>query len=161
MMRASEHIKVFVKGFESLKLKAYPDPKTKGDPWTNGWGITGPDIKRGTVWTMATAIARFDAAVAERDADLNRLLDGAKTTQAQYDALFSFGFNVGMWDVRRGGKLVKVKLQGSTLLRYHKAGKYDLAAKEFGKWINKGSDVERGLTRRRAAEAAMYLGVRP
>lgn len=28
-------------------VEAYPDPGTGGDPWTIGWGATGP----GTVWT--------------------------------------------------------------------------------------------------------------
>ena len=31
---------------------AYPDPGTGGDPWTIGWGSTGPDIKTGLVWTQ-------------------------------------------------------------------------------------------------------------
>ena len=33
-----------IKEFEGCHLKAYPDPKTGGDPWTIGFGATGPDI---------------------------------------------------------------------------------------------------------------------
>lgn len=32
-------------------LKVYPDPKTKGPPWTVGLGHTGPDVKEGETWT--------------------------------------------------------------------------------------------------------------
>jgi GH24 family phage-related lysozyme (muramidase) len=40
-------------------LRAYPDPISKGDPWTIGLGTTGPDIKDGTVWTADQCWAAF------------------------------------------------------------------------------------------------------
>ena len=40
---------------EGLKLTAYPDPKSGKDPWTIGYGCTGPGIGKGTVWTQAQA----------------------------------------------------------------------------------------------------------
>ena len=50
---------VLIKPFEGLakrlpdgRVTAYPDPGTRGHPWTIGWGATGPDINPGTVWTM-------------------------------------------------------------------------------------------------------------
>lgn len=39
--------------------KAYPDPLTKGDPWTISLGITGPDIKEGTEWPEARCWAEY------------------------------------------------------------------------------------------------------
>jgi len=50
---------VLIKPFEGLakrlpdgRVQAYPDPGTRGHPWTIGWGATGPDINPGTIWTM-------------------------------------------------------------------------------------------------------------
>ena len=40
---------------------AYPDPGSGGDPWTIGWGTTGPDVKRGVVWTQQQCDDRFIA----------------------------------------------------------------------------------------------------
>jgi lysozyme len=160
MIKASPKALALNLEFEGVCLKAYADPLSGGDPWTIGIGATGPGIRKGVVWTLDQVHQRHRDDVAKRDVDLNRLLNGAATTQDQYDALMCFGFNVGFYDVRRGGRVVKVKLEGSTLLRLHKVGDYAGAAREFGKWINKGSSVERGLTRRRAAEAALYQGKR-
>ena len=50
---------VLIKPFEGLarllpdgNVTSYPDPGTKGNPWTIGYGSTGPDIQPGTIWTM-------------------------------------------------------------------------------------------------------------
>src|SRR5687768_15991119 len=40
-------------------IEAYPDPASGGDPWTIGWGSTGPGIRKGTVWTQEQADTRF------------------------------------------------------------------------------------------------------
>lgn len=160
MMRASQNALDLSERFEGVVLKAYPDPLSGGDPWTIGIGATGPGIKKGLVWTLEQAHARHRADMRARDPELNKLLNGAPTTQDQYDALMCFGMNVGLYDVRQRGRVIKVKLEGSTLLRLHKAGDYAGAAREFAKWINKGTNVEKGLRRRRAAEAALYRGER-
>ena len=49
---------------EGCRLTAYPDPLSGGDPFTIGYGATGPGIGPGTVWTQAMA-----------DADLESRLD--------------------------------------------------------------------------------------
>ena len=41
------------------RFQAYPDPGSGGDPWTIGWGSTGPDVKPGTVWTQAQCDERL------------------------------------------------------------------------------------------------------
>ena len=55
-----------IKSFEGCEKKrpdgkfdAYPDPGTGGDPWTIGWGDTGPDVVPGLVITQAEADRRF------------------------------------------------------------------------------------------------------
>lgn len=64
----------------------------------------------------------------------------------QYGALVSFTYNLG------AGNLTK-----STLLKKLNAGDYAGAANEFGKWNKAGGKVMAGLTRRRAAEKALFL----
>jgi lysozyme len=41
------------------KLKSYPDPLTKAEPWTIGFGSTGADIGPYTVWTSEQCYARM------------------------------------------------------------------------------------------------------
>lgn len=136
-----------IKQFEGCRLQAYPDPKTGGDPWTVGWGATGPGIKRGVVWTQTQADQRLAADVAAFGKRIGDALNGHPTTQGEYDALVSFAYNLGL-----------TKATGSTLWKMHIAGNFAGAAGQFGLWINRGSAVEKGLTRRRAAEAALYRG---
>lgn len=132
-----------IKEFEGLKLKAYPDPATGGDPWTIGYGHTGPEVKPGLLITMDKAeeylsqdLSRFEKAVAKL---------AHKATDNQFAALVSLAYNVGE------GNLAK-----STLLRRHNAGDYASAKSEFARWNRAAGKVMNGLTRRRAAEAALY-----
>ena len=124
---------------------AYPDPGTGGDPWTIGWGSTGPDIKRGVVWSQQQCDARFQQHLASFAQGVANAIGGAPTSQNQFDAMVSFAYNVGLGN-----------LQSSTLLKKHKAGDYAGAAAEFGRWNKAAGKVMAGLTRRRAAEAALY-----
>jgi lysozyme len=68
-----------------------------------------------------------------------------RITQAQYDALVSFTFNVGA-----------ANLHSSTLLRKLNAGDCWGAAAEFPRWNRAKGRVLRGLTNRRAAEREMF-----
>jgi lysozyme len=124
---------------------AYPDPGSGGDPWTIGWGSTGPDIKKGVVWTQQQCDDRFAKHLAEFAAKVSQALGGSATTQHQFDAMVSFAYNVGVGN-----------LSSSTLLKKHKAGDYAGAAAEFGRWNKAAGQVMAGLTRRRAAEAQLY-----
>jgi lysozyme len=135
-----------IHSFESCRLTAYPDPgSADGNPWTIGWGSTGPDIKRGTVWTQAQADTRFAADLEKFASGVRKALAGAATTQWQFDALVSFAYNVGL-----------KAFQDSTLLKLHRAGDYAGARAQFGRWINNDGKPMKGLVRRRAAEAEMY-----
>jgi lysozyme len=126
-------------------FEAYPDPGTGGDPWTIGWGSTGPDIKKGMVWSQKQCDDRFTSHLGEFADKVNKLLGGAPTTQHQFDAMVSFAYNVG-----------PANLSSSTLLKKHKAKDFAGAAAEFAKWNKANKKVMAGLTRRRAAEAALY-----
>jgi lysozyme len=124
---------------------AYPDPATGGDPWTIGWGSTGPDIKRGLVWTQQQCDDRFAQHVAEFAANVAKAIGAAATTQHQFDAMVSLAYNIGMGN-----------FSASTLLRKHKAGDHAGAQAQFAVWNKAAGKVMAGLTRRRAAEAALY-----
>ena len=130
-------------------VRAYPDPATGGKPWTIGWGSTsdenGRPIEPGTIWTRERADARFRQHLGEFEAQVSKALGSSATTQGQFDAMVSLAYNVGVGN-----------FTSSTLLRKHKAGDYAGAKAEFARWNRAGGKVMAGLTRRRAAEAALY-----
>ena len=125
------------------RFEAYPDPGTGSDPWTIGWGATGKGIGPGTVWSQAECDARLERDLARFARDVARALGDAPTSQPQFDAMVSFHYNTGA-------------IAKATLTKQHKAGRFDLAALEFGKWVHAGGRRMNGLVRRRAAEAALY-----
>ena len=125
-------------------VEAYPDPGTGGAPWTIGWGATGPGIGPGTIWSRAQCDARLAADLARMAAEVRTAIAPAPTTQAQFDALMSFHYNTGA-------------IARATLTRKHRQGDRAGAAEEFGRWTRAGGKVLRGLVRRRAAEAELYL----
>lgn len=136
-----------IKEFEGLRLKAYPDPGSGGEPWTIGIGTTvypdGRKVKQGDVITEAQAEEYLRHDIASFEAKVN--LYAKVATQGQHDALTSFAYNVGPENLRT-----------STLLRKHNEGDYEGAAQQFAKWNRAAGKILTGLTRRRAAEAALY-----
>lgn len=126
-------------------FEAYPDPGSGGDPWTIGWGATGPGIAPGTVWSQAQCDVRLEADLVRYSAEVARALGEASTSQQQFDALVSFHYNTGA-------------IARATLTKLHKAGDHAGAAAEFGKWVHAGGRRLAGLVRRREAEAALYRG---
>lgn len=151
--KPSASVKSFVKDFEKCRLKAFlPTPN---DVPTIGWGATGRGIYLGLVWTQRQADDRFERDCAMFAAGVDHLIGNAETTQGQFDAMFSFAYNVGLDDD------ADTKAEGlgdSSLLRYHKAGLLTSASLEFGKWNKQKGRVLKGLTIRRAQEAAVYRG---
>lgn len=126
-------------------VEAYPDPGTGGEPWTIGWGATGGGIQRGTVWSQEQCDMRLERDLSRYAAEVDRALGEARTTQPQFDALVSFHYNTSA-------------IARATLTRKHKAGDVPGAAREFARWNRAAGRVLHGLTRRRAAEAALYRG---
>lgn len=131
--------------FEGERLRAYPDPATGGDPWTIGVGHTGPGVKPGMVITGAHSKAYLHHDLARFEKAVTVGLSGKPTTQNQFDAMVSLCFNVG-----------PANFLNSTLLRKHLTRDYAGAKAEFAKWNKANKKVMAGLTRRRAAEAALY-----
>lgn len=124
-------------------VEAYPDPGTGAEPWTIGWGATGPDIGPGTVWTREQCDERLGRDIARHAQDVARALGDAPTSQAQFDALVSFHYNTGA-------------IGRATLTRLHRAGDFEGAANEFSRWNRAGGRVLKGLVRRRRDEATLY-----
>lgn len=125
------------------RVEAYPDPGTGADPWTIGWGATGPGIGPGTVWTQDACDARLEADLERYAAEVSTAIGDAPTSQSQFDALVSFHYNTGA-------------IARATLTRKHTRGDFEGAAREFDRWCYAGGRVMKGLARRRAAEAALY-----
>ena len=115
-----------------LKLeerKAYPLRPEHDKIWSDG-GIDA---------ILRSDLTRFESGVL-------RLCPGAINSQAHFDALVSFSFNVGLGS-----------LQSSTLRMKYNRGEYEAAAGEFVKWNKGGGRVLPGLTQRRLAEQALFL----
>jgi len=141
-----------IKSFETCRLTAYM-PTAKDRP-TIGWGTTGPDVRMGMTWTQGHADARFERDLADFATGVTHELQGKPTTQGQFDALVSFAYNVGLDD---DADTIAEGLGDSTLLKRHLAGDYAGAAAQFALWNKQAGVVLGGLTRRRAAERALYL----
>ncbi|EIZ77761.1 glycoside hydrolase family protein [Novosphingobium sp. Rr 2-17] len=129
-----------IKTFESCKLTAYRCP---AGVWTIGYGSTGPHVKPGMTISQDKAESLFKEDVARFEARVTKEAPGA--TQNQFDAMVSFAFNVG-----------EDAFRTSTLLRKHKAGDVAGARAEFARWNKADGKIQKGLIRRRAAEAALY-----
>jgi lysozyme len=138
-----------IEQFEGLRLTAYPDPGTGGKPWTIGFGSTtdeqGRPIAPGTTRTHERAEARFRTQLEQFGKGIDRLLDGKPTTAPQKAAMVSLAYNIGLTNFSR-----------SSVLRDHLVGNYAGAAAAFSMWNKAAGKVLPGLTKRRAAESALY-----
>ena len=143
-MNASDRIKDFIRGFESCRLTAYPDPGSlDGKPWTIGWGTTR-GVYKGMTITQEEADLLFDEDVNAVAKQVSRMVR-VPLNQSQFDALVSFVYNVGAEAFRK-----------STLLRKLNAGNYDAVPGELARWNKVKGKVVRGLVNRRAAEAGLW-----
>jgi lysozyme len=140
-----------VKHFEGLHkltkdgmVEAYLCPAGK---WTIGYGST-KGVKRGMKITKERAEELLIEELAEHGSYVNQYVK-VPLTQARYDALTSFVFNLGPGNFR-----------SSTLLRKINVGDFEGAALEFSRWnkarVNGVLQPLAGLTRRRTAEAALF-----
>ncbi|WP_295537416.1 lysozyme [uncultured Pseudacidovorax sp.] len=130
--------------FEGVRLEAYPDPATGGEPITIGVGHTG-GVKLGDRITreQSDTFLRLDVAHCEKVIERLVLVP---LNQGQFDALCSFIFNVGAGNFER-----------STLLRLLNKRDYDGAADEFLKWNRADGKVLTGLVKRRISERKLFI----
>ena len=131
--------------FEGLRLIAYPDPATNGDPWTIGYGHTGAEVHKGMTITQEQAEELLMQDVKKAAATVNTKVT-TDITQEEFDALVDFVFNVGAGN-----------FNASTLLKKVNAGDIHGAADEFLKWDMAAGKHMAGLLKRRHAEAEEFL----
>lgn len=135
-----------ISSFEGRSNTAYQDQR---GIWTIGVGHT-----RGVVPGQTMTDAEVDQALQDDLAAAELVVNDACVTHVtndnQYAALVSLCFNIGSGNFR-----------SSSVLRCHLAGDGSGAAKHFLDWnkthINGVLTVVPGLTRRRQAEADLYL----
>ncbi|MEG4048335.1 glycoside hydrolase family protein [Microcoleus sp. Pol17_C1] len=148
--RGSKHINQegfkLLRTFEGCELTAYDDG---GGVWTIGYGHTGDDVYPGLTisQTQAEELLREDLEKFEsyvEDAVEVEIDDN------QFSALVCFCFNVGPGTEGFGG---------STLLKLLNEGDYQGAANQFPVWNKVNGEPWLGLTRRRLAEQALFLGM--
>lgn len=147
-MRISAKGRAFIEKFEGLFLTAYNDG---AGVCTIGYGHTDeaglPTVHYGMTCTKEQADQWLTNDLTKVEAEINRLVT-VPVNQNQYDALGSFQFNTGA-------------LGRSTLLKKLNSGYYAEVPEELLKWDHAGGKVMKGLSRRRAAEAAMWSGSAP
>ncbi len=134
----------FIKAFEGLRLRAYPDPSSGRAPWTIGYGTT-KGIRPGMVITKARAEEMLRRDLREIEQVVNDLIK-VEITQTMFDALVSFAYNVGVGNLRR-----------STLLKNLNQGDNQGAADQLLRWNRARGRLLPGLTRRRVAERDLFL----
>ncbi|QTA85193.1 lysozyme [Desulfonema magnum] len=136
-----------VKKFEGFSPEAYLCP---AGVLTIGYGHTG-GVSPGQTMTKEEAEAVLRQDLAESVTHVERLIT-VPLTSNQFSALVSFVFNVGAGN-----------LQSSTLKRKLNAGNYGAVPSELARWVKitdpvtKEKKTMRGLVRRRAAEAELWL----
>jgi lysozyme len=142
IMKTSERGIRLLCEFEGFRVQAYiPVP---GDVPTIGYGFTR-GVKMGDTMTRAEAAARLRRELLEYERAV-QLACTHQPNQNQFDALVCLAFNIGT-----------AGLQKSSVLKAHNRLDYQAAARAFGLWNKSGGKVYAGLTRRRAAESALYL----
>jgi GH24 family phage-related lysozyme (muramidase) len=146
-MKTGERGLKLIKEFEGCKLTAYICP---AGVWTIGIGSTrysdGSAVKRGqTLANEEAALLLLSKTLASYEHAVNAIK--VDLTQNEFDALVSLTYNIGARN-----------LANSTLVKMLKAGdsKAEIA-KQFLRWDKAGGKPLAGLTRRRNAEAELFL----
>lgn len=138
--------RALIQQFEGLSLTAYLCPAGK---WTIGYGHT-EGVQPGDKIMKAHADNLLQADLVSYGKAVEGSIGSCETSQHEFDAMVSLAFNVGI-----------AGFKGSTVLRLHRQGDRQGAARAFGMWNKAMVDGKLrempGLTRRRAAETAFYL----
>lgn len=172
-----------IQSFESFSPTAYPDPASElaekcrslglrpadyaafpawktysGQPWTIGWGETGPNIGPGLVWTREYADKSFAKRLEGYEMQLAYLLRSHKITSNQFSALVSFAYNVGMDDMPPFLAHCE-KITPNTIAKSWRLKELDpeKVKNRLPRYNKARGRVLKGLVRRRAAELALFL----
>lgn len=110
---------------EGLRLEAYPDPISGHEPWTIGYGHTGPEVHQGLVWTLEQAEVALQNDAAHHCAELAAALPWTESLDAaRRRALQNMAFNLGLG--QPGGR--KGLLGFKNTLGMIQRGEYERAA---------------------------------
>ncbi len=145
-MKASDNCLQLIRECEGFSTKPYLCPAhipTIGygsTRYADGRAVTLSDAPITTI--QADALLR--ATVAPYEEAVTRMVI-VPLTQAQFDALVDFAYNVGTQNLRI-----------STLLRKLNTGDYNGAAAQFGVWVNGGGRRLPGLVARREKERQLF-----
>lgn len=133
--------------FEGFEPQAYEDVAVPG-LWTIGYGFI-EGVQEGDRITKEQATERLKRELVKYEqAVVNSA--GLNLNQNEFDALVCFAFNIGTEGMKK-----------SSVIKAHRRGDKQAAARAFALWNKAGGKVWAGLTRRRAAEAALYLEPMP
>lgn len=141
----SENGLKFIKGFEGEILHVYDDGY--GYP-TGGVGhLIKPEdhLKLGDKVSQAQSDAWLKKDLAGCVKIVNDFVS-RPVTQNQFDAMVSLAFNIGIGGFKK-----------SSVLSLVNQGSFKAASNRFGLWIHSNGKISKGLIRRRAAEAKLFL----
>lgn len=147
-----KHFESCLKRLKDGRLEAYADPAHGWKVATIGWGSIynyneNRPVKQGDVIDQATADNWFSIELEEKSSSIIPKLDIRKVTQNQFDAFVSFAYNAGIGNFSK-----------SSILKRFLLGDINGAADAFLMWNKAGGKILPGLTRRREAERALFLG---
>lgn len=135
-----EELLILIKKFEGLRLKAYYCP---AGILTCGYGSTGADIKKDTIWTKEYAEKRATSDALYALNKTKKLCPNLFGFQLQ--AIADFTYNLGSG-----------RLAGSTLRRKINSGDFNAVDIELRKWVRGGGKILPGLVLRRETEIALF-----
>jgi lysozyme len=131
--------------FESCRLEAYADASPRRIP-TVGYGHCGAGVMLGQRITQERAQELLRADLVATEAAVSAAIR-TPMTQGMFDALCSLAYNIGA-----------ANFKWSTLAHLLNNGQTTLAGLEFHRWNYAGAKELNGLTKRRAAELALFNG---
>lgn len=134
-----------VGGFEGLRQNAYPDPATRGEPWTICYGHTG-HVKKGDHKSVEEC-KNLLLADLDKEAKVIEQCIHVPMSDGRYVALLSLAHNIGPYGVCK-----------STALRLLNEGKDKEGCDALLRFNRAAGVVMPGLTRRREAERNLCLG---
>ena len=144
-MRISQEGIDLVRAFEGCELEAY---QCAAGVWTIGYGYT-KGVQEGDMWSKEKAEHMLWHEFENEYENAVNACVKVPLNQCQFDALCSFTYNLG-----------PNALGTSTLLKVLNSGDYSLVPEQFLRWNKAGGKVLVGLSRRRAAEVALFNGER-
>ena len=113
--------------------------------WTIGYGHT-KGVQPGDEWSEDHANHMLEVELEEYENYVSTAVT-VPLSQNQFDALVSWVYNLGNGN-----------LTSSTMLKVLNSGDYDGVPAQIKRWNKAGGKVLEGLTRRRQAEADMFVG---